>query len=182
MASDDLSELRSEECACMALRDAARAATRLYDRHLQKGGLTSAQFSLLSAVYYMPGIQISKLARHLVVDRTTLTRNLQLLDREELVRLVPGENDKREKSVSLTANGHRVLTRCVPLWKEAQASMVAGIGTIGWERLRRSLGNAVDVAQEKASTTPVGLHGSPTPEPASSRASRSIAARRSRAS
>ena len=124
-------------CACFKVRKAARAITKLYEEVLRPSGLRATQFSLLMAARVMGPVTVVKLAEVMVMDRTTLTRNLQILEKRGLIAIKPGE-DRREREVTLTASGMEVLTKAVPLWEEAQNRVKKGLGE---ERLHDLLGD-----------------------------------------
>ncbi|MEE8273100.1 MAG: MarR family transcriptional regulator, partial [Alphaproteobacteria bacterium] len=67
-------------CTCFNLRKAARAVTQLYDAALGPSGLRATQFSLIAALGVRGAPTISQLAKAMVMDRTTLTRNLKPLE------------------------------------------------------------------------------------------------------
>lgn len=116
------------DCACFNLRRAARLVTQAYDQVLAPSKLKATQFTLLAALAPAgKGIAISALAEKLGMDRTTLTRNLAVVERAGLVSLRPGE-DPRTKLVSLTANGRKALEEAVPLWREAQSEAIDRLG------------------------------------------------------
>jgi DNA-binding MarR family transcriptional regulator len=124
-------------CACFKVRKAARAITKLYEEVLRPTGLRATQFSLLVATRVMGPVTVVKLAQIMVMDRTTLTRNLQVLEKRGLISIKPGE-DRREREVTLTAVGMEVLTKAVPLWEETQERVKKGLGE---ERLHNLLGD-----------------------------------------
>lgn len=124
-------------CACFKVRKAARAITKLYDEVLRPSGLRATQFSLLMATRVMGPVTVVKLAQVMVMDRTTLARNLQILEKQGLISINPGE-DRREREVNLTAEGMEVLTKAIPLWEEAQERVQKGLGG---ERLQNFLGD-----------------------------------------
>jgi DNA-binding MarR family transcriptional regulator len=126
-----------QTCACFNVRKAARAITKLYEEVLQPSGLRATQFSLLMATRVMGPVTVVKLAQVMVMDRTTLTRNLQILETRGLITIRPGE-DRREREVTLTAAGMEVLTKTVPLWEKAQNRVEEGLGE---ERLQNLLGD-----------------------------------------
>jgi len=97
--------LRPELCNCLALRQAARHVTQFYDRFLAMAGLRTTQFSILAKLRRLGPMTISALAADLVMDRTTLGRNLQPLEREGLVAVVTGRADRRSREVRLTDAG-----------------------------------------------------------------------------
>lgn len=117
-------------CLCFNLRKASRLVTQLYDQALKPAGLRVTQFSLLMALRARPGARLGKLARLLGMDRTTLTRNLDLLAQRGLVRLEPGR-DRREQRVSLSDEGARALQAAMPFWREVQGRMGELLGGPG---------------------------------------------------
>jgi DNA-binding MarR family transcriptional regulator len=136
-----------ERCACFNLRKATRAVTQLYDELMRPAGLRATQFSLLTLIYGLGTVSISRLAEEAVMDRTTLARNLNLLEREGLIRVQPGQ-DARTREVSLTNSAHRKLAEALPYWERAQAHVVAKLGPERVDRLLASLAAAVAAAQE----------------------------------
>ena len=78
-------------CACYKVRKAARAVTKLYEEVLRPVGLRATQFSLLMATRVLGPVTVVKLAQVMVMDRTTLTRNLQILEKRGLITIKPGK-------------------------------------------------------------------------------------------
>ena len=76
-----ISKKRSEivqNCTCFNLRKATRAVTQLFDEALKPAGLYATQFTLLAAISFRKDATITELSKALIMDRTTLTRNLKL--------------------------------------------------------------------------------------------------------
>jgi DNA-binding MarR family transcriptional regulator len=136
-------------CTCFNLRKAARAVTQMYDEFLRPSGLRSTQFSLLMLVRGMGPIRITELAEEAVMDRTTLKRNLDLLEREGLVRIEPGD-DARVRDVSVTAAADARLAAALPLWQRAQAHVTTELGTGRAERLLADLSAAIATTESRA--------------------------------
>ena len=136
-----------QSCLSMALRQAARALTQRYDAAFSVAGIRSTQFSVLVALAQAPSVPLSRLAEALVMDRTTLTRNLAPLLRRGLVEESAAE-DKRVRSYALTARGKQLLTRALPDWKGAQARILRALAKEDTEQLRRILRAVVAAAQE----------------------------------
>ncbi|MBV8472111.1 MAG: MarR family transcriptional regulator [Hyphomicrobiales bacterium] len=126
-------------CYCVALRVAARKTTEIYDAALAPTGVNIAQFSLLRRVERAAPISLSELGRLAELDRSTVGRNVKVLQRMELVRVTPGA-DHREATVSLADKGRAVLRDGAPLWDEAQRRIGEKLGAGGPERLRELLG------------------------------------------
>lgn len=138
-ADEFLDHLREAAgCSGLAVRKAARAVGQLYDDSLAPCGIKGTQFSLLAAVGLTSKTSVSALAESLVMDRTTLSRNLQPLVRTGLLRMEPGR-DRRERRVALTEEGRTRLQTALPLWRQAQARIAEALGEGRAARLRGDL-------------------------------------------
>lgn len=137
----------STECPCIKTRQASRALTRIYDEALRPSGLLTAQLGVLVAVarFGDGGAKITQLASALVLERTTLTRNLVPLERDGLVRVTRHADDARARVVVLTPAGRRALATAYPLWQEAQRRTRALVGGDEVEALLEKLQPVVDV-------------------------------------
>ncbi|HEX4480882.1 MAG TPA: MarR family winged helix-turn-helix transcriptional regulator [Rudaea sp.] len=109
-------------CLCTNLRRATRAISNLYDAALAPSGIKITQFSLLRAVERNEPVAITALADEMALDRTTLARNLAPLERDRLVELAPG-SDQRVTEVRLTRAGRNKIAAALPLWKKTQADV-----------------------------------------------------------
>ena len=114
-------------CTCANLRKATRVVTQAYDAALQPSGLKATQFTLLATLAGFEEAPMTRLADALVMDRTTLTRNLKPLVRKGLVR-IGHEDDQRVRNVSLTEAGRRVFEAARPRWAEAQSRVSESLG------------------------------------------------------
>ena len=132
-----------EGCLANRMRRADRAVMHYYDNALRPFGLKMTQFTLLVALRLRAPVTIQDLAKALVMDRTTLTRNLAALARQDLARIAPGD-DRRTRVAELTAAGHAVLARAFPAWRKAQARVRRKLGAERSDRLARSLREAVE--------------------------------------
>jgi DNA-binding MarR family transcriptional regulator len=123
-----------KNCTNFNLRKAARVVTHLYDETLKPSGLRSTQYSLLTVLSLGGAETISNLAHKLVMDRTTLTRNLKPLQSQGWIKRVPGE-DRRTRAWAITAQGRKVLAQALPLWQKAQKDTVSLLGKERWNGL-----------------------------------------------
>lgn len=114
-------------CHCMNLRNAARKVSALYDVALEPLGITIAQFSLLRRVERLGPVSLTELGRVTDHDRSTIGRNVRLLEKMGLLAQGKGK-DQRETMVTLTAEGHRVLAEGAPLWDACQARIEDRLG------------------------------------------------------
>ena len=126
------------DCACFNTRKVARLLGQVYDRALEPSGLKNTQFAALAVAAGHGPISITELSRSMEIERTTLTRNLQLLQRDGLVRIGTGV-DARSKTVTVTARGKRRLKAALPLWAAAQERVSQTFGGKRWKSLRAEL-------------------------------------------
>ena len=115
-------------CNCLALRQAARHVSQFYDQFLAGSGLRGTQYSILARLHRRGPMSINALAAALVMDRTTLGRNILPLQRDGLVAIRPGRTDRRSKEVHLTKAGAARFRAAAKDWREAQARFEAAFG------------------------------------------------------
>lgn len=116
-------------CVDFNLRKASRALTSLYSQLLAPSGLLITQFSLLAMLRAHGGsLSVSSFAQALGMDRTTLSRNIQPLERDGLVHITPDPTDRRVQLVNLTADGQSALDAAWPLWQDAQQRVQSLLG------------------------------------------------------
>jgi DNA-binding MarR family transcriptional regulator len=115
---------RGLECVCGNLRMASRAVTGVYDSHLRAAGLQASQMAVLWAVAGLPGRPMKDIATTIAMDETALLRNLRVLEGRGWVAIDVGV-DRRQRLVSLTAEGRDVFAAALPLWKKAQDQITA---------------------------------------------------------
>ncbi|HEV3018172.1 MAG TPA: MarR family winged helix-turn-helix transcriptional regulator [Burkholderiaceae bacterium] len=121
----------TRECMCANLRRATRVMTKLYDEILKPSGLKVTQFGLLSNLMALGSSTLSELAHEMLVDRTTLTRNLEVLETKGLVVSEEGE-DRRERQLRLSDKGIAAVSAAYPLWQAAQARAMDMVGRPNW--------------------------------------------------
>ena len=112
---------RPEDCNCFAVRSAARHVTQLYDQLLAPAGLRVTQFSILAKLKRKGPLTINVLADDMVMDRTTLGRNIRPLERDGLIRIEAAASDRRAKELHLTKAGENRLRAGLEAWAAAQA-------------------------------------------------------------
>jgi DNA-binding MarR family transcriptional regulator len=143
--SEDAIAMDPTQCNCLALRQATRHLSQIYDRHLAEAGLRGSQYSILSKLARLGPMPIGKLADIMVLDRTALGRALRPLERDRLVKVGAGP-DGRTRSVSLTPAGEARLKAAVPHWRKAQKEFETKFGPGDAANLRASLRRVVEVA------------------------------------
>ena len=133
-------------CTCATLRKATRVVTQAYDSALQPSGLKATQFTLLSTLEIHGSMPLTRLAAALVMDRTTLTRNLKPLVGKGFVR-IEAAADQRIRQVVLTAAGRRGWEGARLHWQSAQSRLVEQLGEKRWAGLIGDLSAVIAAVQ-----------------------------------
>ena len=122
-------------CFCLGSRQASRKITRLYDSFMQGSGVRATQFTILSQLMLRGEMPIGKLAGILGVERTTLTRNLTLLEQQKWISSKAGD-DPRSRMIGITAQGRGMVRHGFPYWSKAQAQVGKLLGADGQAALK----------------------------------------------
>ena len=109
-------------CPAFNIRAASRVITQLFDEILKPSELQVTPFTLLIGIHILDSPSISKLAKGLVMDRTTITRGIKPLENEGFIKIVSGD-DKRTHFVKLTPKGKLALEKTIPYWEKARAAV-----------------------------------------------------------
>jgi DNA-binding MarR family transcriptional regulator len=131
-------------CTCGRLRRLTRRVTQIFDQHLAPAGLTIAQFGILGQLMARGSISVGHLADVLVMDPTTLSRNLRPLVRDGRVQLARDPADQRRQMISLSGPGKSALRAAVPLWSKAQAQVASLVGDTDVVRLHQLIDSSLD--------------------------------------
>ena len=127
-----------QNCACFNVRKSARVITKHFDDALQSLELKPTQFTILAVLSSVDAITVTDLAEYMILDRTTLTRNLRPLEKQGMIKTGPGE-DKRTRMISLSKKGLNKLEKAIPLWKQAQKDVTKYMGSNRFDKFLNEL-------------------------------------------
>jgi DNA-binding MarR family transcriptional regulator len=130
-----------DSCLCLHVQRAARALARSFDEALRPLDLTNGQFSLMMSLNRPEPANMRTLAALLAMDRTTLTAAAKPLERRGLVAVAIDPTDKRNRLMTLTAVGQKLLSRAIPIWSRMHAEVQRRAAGVDVDRLRRDLSN-----------------------------------------
>lgn len=134
-------------CACLHVRRADRQLSQMYDGYLRPLGIRSTQYGMLRCVEELPDPFISDIGRFLNMDQTTVTRNIEKLEKAGLVVTSAHPDDPRKKLVKLSADGKEKLAQAHPLWEEAQRHIIAKMDAEDFQDLLRLLNKLVQATK-----------------------------------
>jgi DNA-binding MarR family transcriptional regulator len=133
-------------CNCSILRSASRALSVAYDEALSPVGIRVTQFAILARMNAVGPTSVNDLADRLTMDRTTLGRNVRVLERDGLIGIGVGE-DRRARVLELTPKGKKVLDKAMPLWSEVHERFEAMLGRKEADSLRGTLTNVIQAGR-----------------------------------
>jgi DNA-binding MarR family transcriptional regulator len=133
-------------CVCAASRRVARLLTQLYDGHLRGSGLEAPQFALLMALEAEEPLSQIDIGRSFALDKTTVSRNLKLLERDGLIQSMTPD-DKRKRLFRLTPVGRKQLAVAKPKWQKAQEHLRSGMTARQWNDIFRVFRTVAAVAK-----------------------------------
>ncbi len=134
-----------EVCLCHHARRSARAITRLFDEALLPTGLQASQFNILAAVAARDLTSAAEVSKILLVDRTTLSRNLKPL-RDAGYITTEGGAGRRPDVLALTSAGRVIFSKAAALWRQAQGDLTQRLGPGQAGLLLQTLDKAATVA------------------------------------
>ena len=139
-------------CTNFKLRQLGRVVTRHYDAYMAATGLKTTQYSLLSQVVQLGPIRPSDLARHMGMDASTLTRNLQPLVAQRWLQQGQG-HDARSRLIEVTAEGRLKQAEAQRIWKQAQLSLNARLGQRSVAQLHAMIDDCIERLSDEAAET-----------------------------
>ena len=122
-----MSKRRKSSCICINLRRAAQALTAYYNGILEPRGISITQFSILRNILRLGSCGVSELAGHLGLERSTLTRNLNVLLAVGYLEDT-ANSSARKRNLQVTPAGEQAVEESFPLWEKAQEAVNAAIG------------------------------------------------------
>jgi DNA-binding MarR family transcriptional regulator len=132
---------------CANLRRATRALTQRYDEVLRPLGLTITQFTILQVLSFTGEITQGRLGEILAMDSTTLTRTLEVMNKQGWIVKNYG-TDRRERRLRLTRTGKSELNRAVPYWQSTQEALRVRLGKQRWDALTELINDTTSMIAE----------------------------------
>lgn len=113
------SHIYKSSCYCISLCRAENALTAFYDKQLNALEITVKQFCLLNNLNRLQDANTSELAQKVNLERSTITRNLQILISKGWIydKAKPGQ---RAHKYSLTDKGIAVHKKASEIWRITQ--------------------------------------------------------------
>ena len=137
-------EEAAKACVCHNLRKTSRAITQFYDKLLAPSGITITQFAVLRAISIGNSSTITEISKEMYMDRTTLTRSLELLEKQDFIQ-IESSDDRRKRIVTITTHGKAQMSKALPLWEKAQGIIMEKFGKRNWREIKMGLNEISDI-------------------------------------
>ena len=135
--------MHKHECLCIDLRTAANTITSLYDDAIREAGVSATQFNQIQLIRSLNGPTLKQLAQASHLDRSTLGRNVRVLENLGLLTMEVGA-DARTKTLHLTRKGRETFRRAARPWSAVQTKLSDRLGADGRHQLDRLLAALTD--------------------------------------
>ena len=127
--ADDLAEEVRSACLGMRVSRLHRVVSRVYEQELQTAGLSLPQMEILTVLITAAGpVRQTALAAKLRAERSTVSRNLALMQKKGWVTVAETSPTGRAMSVTITRTGITAFTRASTAWRSAQTTAVRILG------------------------------------------------------
>ena len=157
MMTKELDMAAGENCVCFNLRWVTRAVTQFYDAEMRRHGIRPTQGSILASLNSKESWNMAELSDWLGMERTTLVRNLQPLQRDGLVTADGGGRGRRVE-VAITAKGRKQVEKFMPAWESAQSTAVQVLGEKRWSALLADLEKVASALKKLRNQAPTSIH------------------------
>lgn len=131
--------MKLRACACRNLRMTSRVITQYFDKAFQPVGLRATQFALLADISSRESCTVGELADALLMDQTTVTRNVEILRKSGFIEVRSGDDDSRKRCITITEFGTTKLIAALPSWEKAQQHIEENIGSERYEEFLKTL-------------------------------------------
>lgn len=127
MNKNNFYEKKSSACHCLNMRRASHSITDYYNSILSPCNINLNQFSLLKNIKKMEPINVSDLAIEMRLDRTTMVRNIKIMEERGYI-IDTSPEGTRNRQLQLSDKGNTVLNESITLWNKAQDNVLEYLG------------------------------------------------------
>ncbi len=117
----------SSQCIGARVRMLNRIVTRIYDESIRSHGIKFSQMNILTVVALRGPIQPTVVGRILSIEKSTLSRNVRLMEASGWIETLPGDGGHTHL-LRLTRQGRQLYKKAAPAWKNAQEKLTKLLG------------------------------------------------------
>ena len=121
-----------QDCIGSRLRRLSRITDGYYRKQLSNFSITENQLTILFALRKVGKIEQGKIGQALVLERSTVSRNVKLLEKKDFINKTIGNRPK----IELSKKGNELVKTLIPLWENAMDELIEKIGDKGMRYIR----------------------------------------------
>lgn len=126
LSTPNFDRINPSECVNAKLRRLHRLINSAYQQAIRPFGLRGSMLSILFIIGKMKTVNQKEIADRLVLDPSTMSRDLKKLEEKGWISKTRSASDPRQHDLSLTKEGYLLLEEVSPVW-EALHEKVQGI-------------------------------------------------------
>lgn len=127
----------NDECYCLMLRNITSLIKKIYNKNFQILEITNEQFTILEHIQYLGPISVTDLSKKIKIDRTTLSRNLKVLEKNKLIE--DNNFNSRSRQIILSREGKTTIKKAEEIWEKIQKEIETTLGTEKLENIKETL-------------------------------------------
>ncbi|RMG33998.1 MAG: MarR family transcriptional regulator [Methanobacteriota archaeon] len=122
---------KMQHCIGARLRRLSRIVDNYYRNALSGFGITEKQMTILFFLSEMGRVEQGKIGRFLVLDKSTVSRNVKLLEKQGLIQ----KSGQYRPAIELTQKGRGLVQKLIPIWEKTMDELVAKLGVDGMKQV-----------------------------------------------
>ena len=123
-------QLKLDNQLCFRLYTAARLTTGAYNPYLEPLGITYPQYLVLLVLWEQDRQPVNDIARRLMLETNTVTPLLQRMEKAGIVKRTKGQEDSRQRIVSLTKKGIAMREQAKHIPECLSADIIKNVGSV----------------------------------------------------
>ena len=116
-----------EYCNCYIIRKISSKISKIYDNALKTSGLKITQYAILKYISILKKTNLKNLSIAMDYNRSTLGRNIRILERKKLIRFDKGK-DKREVEITISNDGIKIFKIARQSWENINNQISENFG------------------------------------------------------
>lgn len=133
-ATPNLDRINPRECINGKLRRLHRMLNGVYENSFKPYGLQGSMLSILFIIGKRKHINQKNVAEMLVLDQSTMSRDLKKLVARGWVQINKG-GDSRHSELELTQSGYDLLEEIIPVWEQLHRSFESLLGKFSIQQI-----------------------------------------------
>ncbi len=119
-------------CIGLRLRRLSRIVDGYYRKNLIDYDITEKQLAILFLLSEMKKVEQGKIGKVLILERSTVSRNIKLLKEKRFIKRTPDYKPE----IELTIKGKNLVLKLLPLWEKTMDELITKLGNNGLQLIK----------------------------------------------